>query len=182
MGSNNEEEEEKAHRRVPLILSVFFYKILTEAVALGTWKCCFGAIIWLWLAAEKSQSIRPIKARHAFLIHVNKMNIGFVFLVMIWDDLKKKCVIELDFEGNVKAVKLRRDRWAGCVCYTVIIFLFAFSLRIVVALANEVKVYTFTQNPQKLNSYETANNPKGTVGHMCVDDELIIFYHVQAFV
>lgn len=61
--------------------------------------------------------------------------------VMIWDDYQNKCIAELEFRSEVRAVKLRRDR-------------------IVVVLDTKVYVYNFA-DLQLLHQIETSKNPKG---------------------
>lgn len=62
--------------------------------------------------------------------------------VMIWDDQAKKCVVDMTFKSEVLGVRLRRDR-------------------IVVILRHKVMVYTFTLQPQLVNSFDTCENPWG---------------------
>eukprot|EP01098_Paradermamoeba_levis_P005487 TRINITY_DN2309_c0_g1_i1.p1 TRINITY_DN2309_c0_g1~~TRINITY_DN2309_c0_g1_i1.p1 ORF type:complete len:347 (-),score=92.35 TRINITY_DN2309_c0_g1_i1:407-1447(-) len=61
--------------------------------------------------------------------------------VMIWDDYQNKCIAELEFRSDVKAVKLRRDR-------------------IIVVLEYKVYVYNFS-DLQPLHQIETDSNPRG---------------------
>lgn len=61
--------------------------------------------------------------------------------VMIWDDFQSKCIGELSFRNEVKAVRLRRDR-------------------IVVVLEYKLYVYNFT-DLKLLTQIDTISNPSG---------------------
>jgi lysozyme family protein len=77
---------------------------------------------------------------------------------MIWDDAKKRVVIELEFSTEVKGVRLRRDRYERIYVKK---NLNSFFIRIIVVLETMIKVYTFTQNPQQLHVFETCTNTRG---------------------
>ncbi|RWS30198.1 WD repeat domain phosphoinositide-interacting protein 4-like protein [Leptotrombidium deliense] len=62
--------------------------------------------------------------------------------VLIWDDLKKQFVLEFTFSSQVVAVRLRRDR-------------------LFVAERTRIHVFSFPQNPKKLFTVETGDNPRG---------------------
>jgi hypothetical protein len=61
--------------------------------------------------------------------------------VMVWDDHQNRCIGELSFRMDVRAVRLRRDR-------------------VVVALNNKVYVYNFA-DLSLLDHVDTADNPRG---------------------
>lgn len=75
--------------------------------------------------------------------------------VTIWDDLKRKPLLLLDFDGDVKGVLLSR-------------------VRIIVVLQNQIKVFGFVVPPKLINSYETADNPYG-LGDLLVTSNQPIF-------
>ena len=58
--------------------------------------------------------------------------------------MKKKSIVNLPFEADVKAVRMRRDR-------------------IIVVLQGSIRVYNFTQCPRELRKIDTGLNSKGIV-------------------
>lgn len=69
--------------------------------------------------------------------------------VMIWDDHQNRCIGELSFRSEVKAVKLRRDR-------------------VVVVLATKIYVYRFSDLHLQ-DQMPTLPNPRGLVA-LCPDN------------
>lgn len=74
--------------------------------------------------------------------------------VMIWDDRLNRCIGELSFRSQVRAVKLRRER-------------------IVVALEHKVLVYDF-KDLKLLHAIETLSNPLGLVALSPSQDQTVM--------
>lgn len=88
--------------------------------------------------------------------------------LLVWDDLKKLPAISLDFNGPIKAVRLRRDRIVVVLgeLSRVINWKFGFQEISTNSWMNHflegiIKVYTFTQTPQQLLVFETCQNQNG---------------------
>ncbi|XP_046566533.1 WD repeat domain phosphoinositide-interacting protein 4-like [Haliotis rubra] len=68
--------------------------------------------------------------------------------VLVWDESQKdpeqKILMDITFAQPVVAVRLQRDR-------------------LIVVLRNQVHVFSFPNNPQKLCSFDTRDNPRGLV-------------------
>lgn len=62
--------------------------------------------------------------------------------ILIWDDIKKQCVMEFTFASAVLAVRLKSDV-------------------LVAALMNKIHVFSFPHKPCKLFTYDTRSNPIG---------------------
>ncbi|KAI9237338.1 hypothetical protein MVEG_03141 [Podila verticillata NRRL 6337] len=77
--------------------------------------------------------------------------------VIIWDDERNRGVIELEFRSEVKAVRLRRDKF-------------------VVVLVNKVIVYSFNLQPTKLHVFETVDNDRGLVALSSSDKHAILIF------
>ncbi len=90
-----------------------------------------------YVALVVTPLMNPFEAVGASQSPVNKSH-----RVVIWDDLKQRGVIELEFSSEVKAVKLRRER-------------------IIVVLTQMIKVFTFNHVPSQLHVFDTTPNPRG---------------------
>jgi WD40 repeat protein len=73
--------------------------------------------------------------------------------LVIWDDVKQKAVITLEFRTSVLGVRLSKSR-------------------IVVALLNSIHIFAFSNPPQKLSVFETTDNP---IGLACLGQKLLAF-------
>ncbi|KAL4958903.1 phosphatidylinositol-3,5-bisphosphate binding protein HSV2 [Aspergillus stella-maris] len=73
--------------------------------------------------------------------------------LVIWDDVKQKAAITLEFPTSVLGVRLTKSR-------------------IVVALLNSIEVWTFSRQPEREYEFETADNPRGLA---CLGQKLLAF-------
>ncbi|ELT94793.1 hypothetical protein CAPTEDRAFT_208377 [Capitella teleta] len=96
---------------------------------------------------------------HVEMLH--RSNILALLGVLIWDDAQKdpdqKLVMEFTFAQPVVGVKIRKDK-------------------LIVVLRNQVHVFSFPNNPQKLFTFHTRDNPKGLCEvSFCLDNKLLVF-------
>ena len=100
------------------------------------------------------------------------------YRVIIWDDLKQRSVIELEFSHEVRAVKLRRDKIV-VVLPNMIKVSFQLSLITLILKVIFFQVFTFTPAPTQLHVFDTVLNMKGLCALSPTSDKALLAFPVS---
>ena len=100
------------------------------------------------------------------------------YRVIIWDDLKQRSVIELEFSHEVRAVKLRRDKIV-VVLPNMIKVSFQLSLITLTLKVIFFQVFTFTPAPTQLHVFDTVLNMKGLCALSPTSDKALLAFPVS---
>ena len=101
------------------------------------------------------------------------------YRVIIWDDLKQRSVIELEFSHEVRAVKLRRDKIVVVLPNMIKV---SFQLKVSFYLIKSdffFQVFTFTPAPTQLHVFDTVLNMKGLCALSPTSDKALLAFPVS---
>lgn len=99
-------------------------------------------------------------------------------VLLIYDDFLKKFILDITFPSSIRAVRMRRDKYV-LFCNNDNYWIWQFKIfRLIVALLNQIHVFSFPTPTQRLFTLETKENYRGLceVSHLASAEKQILVF------